>query len=79
MYFRMLRNEQIYISEDLEQVVAFVATAKPMADLHWTCQSDNSLRYKSVNIPENEKGKREQQKHLALVQLERSLCNYLYD
>lgn len=59
------------------QVLPFIITSKPMTDLCWTCQQNNSIIYRGTNIPENEKSDRlkKQLDHLRLVQLERSLYN----
>jgi len=38
------------------QLVPFIVTSKPMTDLCWTCQNNNTLIYRSANIEDNEKG-----------------------
>jgi len=38
------------------QLVPFIMTSKPMTDLCWTCQNNNTLIFRSANIDENEKG-----------------------
>ena len=57
------------------KLLPFIVTAKPMSDLCWTCQANNSLIYRSANTPEAEKSDRllQQELHLRTVQEERSL------
>ena len=37
------------------QLVPFIVTSKPMTDLCWICQNNNSLTYRSANVEDNEK------------------------
>ena len=59
------------------QLMPYIVTAKPMSDLCWTCQANNTLIYRSANVPEGEKSERllRQEEHLRLVDVERRLYN----
>ena len=63
------------------KLLPFIITAKPMSDLCWTCQANNSLIYRSANIAEAEKSSRllQQELHLRTVQEERSLYTSMVD
>ncbi|KAI0226960.1 hypothetical protein LSAT2_022574, partial [Lamellibrachia satsuma] len=56
-------------------LLPFIVTARPMTDLCWTCQKNNVFIYRSANLPEADKSERllQQEKHLLVVQQERSL------
>ncbi|XP_014674791.1 PREDICTED: uncharacterized protein LOC106814923 [Priapulus caudatus] len=56
-------------------LVPYIVMTKPMTDLCWTCQKNNSRIYRSMNIPEAEKSAEllKQQDHLVKVTLERTL------
>ena len=58
-------------------LLAFIVTARPMTDLCWTCQKNNTFIYRSANLPEAEKSGRvlQQERHLLVVQRGRSLYN----
>ena len=58
-------------------LLPFIVTAQPMTDLCWTCQKNNVFIYRSANLPEADKSKRllQHEKHLLVVQQERSLYN----
>ncbi|XP_038055788.1 uncharacterized protein LOC119727795 [Patiria miniata] len=60
-------------------VCPFVVCCKPMLDVCWQCKKNNSLLYKSANLPDAEKQDRckRQQEHLANVALERSFYREL--
>ena len=64
-----------------KQLTPFIVTAKPMTDLCWTCQLNNQLIYKGVNIAEEDKSSRlrSQEEHLRIVQAERSVYNGMVD
>ena len=57
------------------KLLPYIVTAKPMSDLCWTCQANNSLIYRSANTPEAEKSDRplQEELHLRTVQEERTL------
>ena len=59
----------------LFEVVPFIVRTKPMTDLCWTCQKNNSAVYNSCNLSEEQKSERlkKQEQHLARVSGERSL------
>ena len=54
------------------KLLPYIVTAKPMSDLCWTCQANNSLIYRSANTPEAEESDRllQQELHLWTVQEE---------
>lgn len=56
-------------------LVPYIVRTKPMTDLCWQCQKNNSAIYKSANLTEAEKSDRckNQEDHLMKVTLERSL------
>ena len=56
-------------------LVPYIIRTKPMTDLCWQCQKNNSAIYKSANLTEAEKSNRckNQEDHLMKVTLERSL------
>ncbi|XP_034779473.2 uncharacterized protein LOC117405962 [Acipenser ruthenus] len=56
-------------------LVPYIRNTRPMTDLCWTCQKNNSAIYRSVNISDEKKSERlqNQQAHLNKVTLERSL------
>ncbi|KAK6167396.1 hypothetical protein SNE40_021432 [Patella caerulea] len=58
-------------------LVPFIVRTKPMTDLCWVCQQNNSLIYKSANMSDQEKSVRckTQEEHILKVTLERSLYN----
>ena len=58
-------------------LLAFIVTARPMTDLCWTCQKNNTFIYRSANLAEAEKSERvlQQERHLLVVQRGRSLYN----
>lgn len=60
-----------------KKVSPFIITAKPMTDLCWFCQENNSLIFHSANLTDAQKRGRvaQQEKHLLTVQTERSLYN----
>ena len=41
-----------------EQLTPFIVTAKPMTDLCWTCQKNNTLIFRSANISSRRRAKR---------------------
>ena len=63
------------------KLLSYILTAKPMSDLCWTCQANNSLICRSANTPEAEKSDRllQQELHLRTVQEERSLYTAMVD
>lgn len=60
-----------------KKLCPFIITAKPMSDLCWTCQKNNTLIYRSANLTDANKCERVllQEQHLDIVQKERSLYN----
>ena len=50
-------------------LLAFIVTARPMTDLCWTCQKNNTFIYRSANLSEAEKSERvlQQERHLLVV------------
>ncbi|KAI2645389.1 Sulfide:quinone oxidoreductase, mitochondrial [Labeo rohita] len=62
-----------------KKVCPFIITAKPMTDLCWVCQENNSLIFRSANLTDAQKRDcvAQQEKHLLTVQTERSLYNYM--
>ena len=59
------------------QLLPQILTAKPMTDLCWQCQHNMTLIYRCSNQPDADKSAkiRQQEEHLRVVQLERSLYN----
>lgn len=64
-----------------EQLTPFIVTAKPMTDLCWTCQKNNTLIFRSANISDSMKSEKlkMQEDHLRIVTMERSLYNTMVD
>ena len=58
------------------KLLPFIVTAKPMTDLCWTCQLNNTLVYRGTNIPENEKSDRLQKQESHLRQAVRERKEY---
>ena len=58
-------------------LLPFIITARPMTDLCWVCQKNNTLIYRSANLAEADKSEqlRQQERHLAVVKDERILYN----
>ena len=58
-------------------LLSFIVTTRLMTDLCWTCQKNNIFIYQSTNLPEANKSERllQHEKHLLVVQQERSLYN----
>ena len=57
--------------ETWTKLLPFIVTAKPMTDLCWTCQQNNSLVYRGANISETAKSERLQKQE---VHLHRAVC-----
>ena len=62
-----------------KQLLPYVVVCKPMSDLCWTCQQNNSRIVRQVNVPEDEKSEvlRLQEAHLEHARAERKHYNYL--
>ncbi|XP_071490311.1 uncharacterized protein [Diadema antillarum] len=58
-------------------LLPYVVVAKPATDLCWTCQQNNSLITKQVNVPEEQKTEalRQQELHLLQAKTERDAYN----
>ena len=69
--------ERNWFSKETDSLQPFIVTARPMTDLRWTCQKNNIYIYRSANLPEADKSERDrqQERHLLVVQQERSLYN----
>ena len=67
------RNKTISVWLNSKSIV----TARPMTDLCWTCQRNNTYIYRSANLPEADNNERviQQERHLLVVQRGRSLYN----
>ena len=61
------------------QLLPFVVICKPMSDLCWTCQANNTHIVRQVNVPEDEKSAalRHQERHLEHARAERSYYQQL--
>jgi len=64
-----------------KQLTPFIVTAKPVTDLCWTCQKNNTLIYRGSNIADSDKSTRlqQQEEHLRIVQVGRSLYKSMVD
>ena len=62
-----------------KQLLPYVVVCKPMSDLCWTCQQNNSRIVREVNVPEDEKSEvlRLQEAHLEHARAERKHYNDL--
>lgn len=71
-------SERVFM-DTWKSLLPFIITARPMTDLCWICQQNNTLVYRGANLAENVKSDRlrEQQEHLRIVHLERSLYNHM--
>ena len=58
------------------KLLPFIVTAKPMTDLCWTCQQNNTLVYRGANIPEKEKSDQLQKQQTHLQQAVRERAEY---
>jgi len=60
-----------------KEILPYIVTAKPATDLCFTCQQNNSLIVRSVNMPESIKSQRlsEAQEHLGRAHTERGHYN----
>ena len=68
-------TSQMVFRQTWKKLFPFIVMARPMTDLCWTWQKNNSFIYRSANLSESDKSERliQQEQHLMIVQQERSL------